>query len=191
MQIPENEKQLVIAIKQSDSDAFKKICELYYEQIYRFLWRRTRDGETACDLVQDVFLNVWKNRKNLDENKSIKAFFYRSAINAAINHLHRKVLVDKHFVMNESVEHLSGDNDADLKEYLDDALQGIPEPQRIVFILNKFEGFKYKEIADILQISVKTVESRMSKTLKTLRSKLSHLLIFILCWISLFYKFYK
>jgi len=58
-------------------------------------------------------------------------------------------------------------------------LQDLPEDQRIVFILNKFEGFKYAEIAETLQISIKTVESRMSKALKHLREKLRHLLILL------------
>ena len=181
MQIIDKEKQLVIAIKQSDGNAFKEICKLYYDQIYRFLWRRTRDNETACDLVQDVFLNVWKNRSNLDENKPIKAYFYRAANNAAINHLHKKVLTHKHFDKDQPVEDpVSNDKDMDFQEYLDDVLYDIPEQQRIVFILNKFEGFKYTEIAETLQISVKTVESRMSKTLKTLRARLGHLLMIVL-----------
>ena len=114
----------------------------------------------------------------MDETKSFKAYLYRSANNLAINHLKQKVVKQRYF----SDSKLDGFNSAEtdtreLNEYIDDILQGIPDAQRTVFILNKFEGFKYVEIAEIMQISVKTVEGRMSKILKTLREKLNHLLI--------------
>jgi RNA polymerase sigma-70 factor (ECF subfamily) len=64
------ETELIKAIRHSDKAAFKALCQIYYDPLYRFLWRKTRDEETARDLVQELFLNVWKNRANLDERQS-------------------------------------------------------------------------------------------------------------------------
>jgi len=175
------EKELVIAIKISDGAAFKELCQIYYDPLYRFLWRKTYNDEAAEDLVQDLFMNVWKARENLDENQSIKAYIYRAANNLAINYLRKEQLVQQRFEDNlkDDPADSTGSN-LEFQEILDDILQDIPENQRTVFILNKFEGLKYTEIADTLQISVKTVESRMSKTLKVLREKLAHLICLII-----------
>lgn len=175
------ESELIKAIRLSDQAAFKVLCQIYYDLLYRFLWRKTRDEETAKDLVQELFLNVWKIRANLEESQSLKAYLYRSANNLAINHLKKKALRQARLVDNAAVEQIAGtDERSDFQEYAEDALHGLPEEQRLVFMLNKFEGLKYAEIAELLQISVKTVESRMSKALKMLREKLQHLLIFII-----------
>ena len=171
------EVEIVAAIRRSDHNAFQQLCEIYYEPLYRFLWRKTRNETMAMDLVQELFAAVWKRREFLDETRYIRAYLYNSANNLAINHLKKKVLKQSYFVDDLTVENISatGDNET-LSQYLDEVLEDLPETQRSVFILNKFEGFKYAEIAEILNISVKTVESRMSKALKVLREKFRHLL---------------
>jgi len=169
---PPKDDELIRAINLSDRAAFKQLCERYYDPLYRFLWRKTRNDEAAKDLVQELFMNLWKMRVSLEENLSIKAYLYRAASNLAINHLRKKVLQQTHFVDNLA-NALAGysDEERELRECLDEALQDLPEAQRTVFVLNRFEGLKYAEIAETLQISIKTVESRMSQTLKHLREK--------------------
>jgi RNA polymerase sigma-70 factor (ECF subfamily) len=145
------------------------------------LWRKTYDHEIAKDLVQDVFVNIWRNRNNLDSQNNIKAYIYKTASNIAINHIKKKSIKKNYFVNDcETDMKDNSGNSMEFEEYMDDIMMEIPPKQRIVFMLNKFEGFKYKEIAEMLGISVKTVESRMSKTLKTLRNKLKHLIILLL-----------
>ena len=171
------EHELVKRIKLADDVAFKELCRIYYEPIYRFLWRKIRDENTALDLVQQLFLNIWKTRESLDETRILKPYIYQSANNLAINHLKQKARRQKYFIDNNTAESVSqADSNQEFQEYVDDVLYDLPETQRSVFILNKFEGFKYAEIAAMLNVSVKTVESRMSKALKTLRHKLHHLL---------------
>ena len=175
------ELELIKAIRQADKTAFKALCGIYYDPLYRFLWRKTRDEETAKDLVQELFLNVWKNRANLDETQSSKAYLYRAASNLAINHLKKKAVRQAYAVDSSATERMAEtDEQHDFQEYAEEVLHDLPEEQRLVFTLNKFEGLKYSEIAEMLQISVKTVESRMSKALKTLREKLRHVLSIII-----------
>jgi len=171
------ELELIKAIRRDDKTAFKALCRIYYDPLYRFLWRKTRDEETAKDLVQELFLNVWKNRANLDETQSSKSYLYRSANNIAINHLKKKAIRQAYTLDSPAAGRMAGtDEKHDFQEYAEEVLHDLPEEQRLVFTLNKFEGLKYHEIAKMLNISVKTVESRMSKALKTLREKLRPLL---------------
>ncbi len=169
---PPNDEELIRAIEVSDRAAFKQLCARYYDPLYRFLWRKTRNEEAAKDLVQELFMNLWKMRARLDENLSIKAYLYRAANNLAINHLRKKILHQAHF-SDDLADAPAGhsDEERELQECLDEALQDLPEAQRTVFMLNRFEGLRYAEIAEALQISIKTVESRMSQTLKHLREK--------------------
>ena len=167
-----DDEELTRAINSSDRAAFKQLCKRYYDPLYRFLWRKTRNHDSAQDLVQELFMNVWNRRARLDEKLSIKAYLYRAANNLAINHLRKKVLRQAHFV--DNLDHAPAghsDEERELQECLDEALQYLPEAQRTVFVLNRFEGLKYDEIAETLQISIKTVESRMSQALKHLRAK--------------------
>jgi RNA polymerase sigma-70 factor (ECF subfamily) len=173
-----NELEFIKAIRRGDKTAFRALSRIYYDPLYRFLWRKTRDEETAKDLVQELFLNVWKNRANLDETQSCKAYLYRAAHNLAINHLKKKAARQAHLVDRAAADQIAAtDERRDFQEYVEEVLGDLPEEQRLVFTLNKFEGLKYGEIAKMLHVSVKTVESRMSKALKALREKLGHLLI--------------
>ncbi len=171
------EPELIKALRQDDRGAFKAFCRIYYDPLYRFLWRKTRDEETAKDLVQELFLNVWKNRANLDEAQSSKAYLYRAANNIAINHLKKKAIRQAHFLDSAAAGQIAAtDEQRDFQEYVEETLGDLPEEQRLVFTLNKFDGLKYSEIAAMLNVSVKTVESRMGKALKALREKLGPLL---------------
>jgi RNA polymerase sigma-70 factor (ECF subfamily) len=172
-----NELESIKAIRRADKTAFKALCEIYYDALYRFLWRKTRDEEAAKDLAQELFLNVWKNRANLDETQSCKPYLYRAANNLAINHLKKKAVRQAHISESAAAGQTAAlDEQRDFQEYVDEVLIDLPEEQRLVFTLNKFEGLKYGEIAGMLNISVKTVESRMSKALKALREKVGALL---------------
>lgn len=177
----QNEKDLLNSVINSDQDAFRKLSEIYYDPLYRFIWRKTRNAEMAKDLVQELFLNVWKLRKQIDPARSFKAYLYSAANNLTINYFKSTGRKQKYFTETDPAETSAIHTDpAEFQEYLEDVLNGLPEEQKTVFILNKFEGFKYEEIAKTLNISVKTVESRMGKILKVLRDKLSLFLVLLL-----------
>lgn len=169
---------LVCRIKKSDSEAFKDLCKIYYEALYRFLWRRTFDKDISFDLVQELFINVWKNREHLDENRPVKAYLYKAAANLSINHL--KSMHSRRTVSLGELEDHTGpasNNETESDMYVENILSRLPEKQRTVFELNKFEGLKYSEIAEILQVSVKTIEARMSNALRSLRKMIKMLML--------------
>jgi RNA polymerase sigma-70 factor, ECF subfamily len=163
------DSELVKAIRNGENDSFKELYHRYYRLLIHFGYMHTHSMDVTRDLVQDLFFNIWKNRNRLDPEKSIKAYLYRSLNNLIINHL-------KHSSSRTySYESISDENkiivDRDLSFEMDfqKALSRMPEKIKNVFLLSRMEGYKYQEIAEICEISVKAVEKRMSKALEYFR----------------------
>ena len=166
------DQQLTIAIKRSDADAFEAFYHKYFESIFQFLWRLTLNSEEARDLTQEAFLRIWETHERLQPERSIKAYLYRIANNLAVDHLRRKPVQADYLAQMPSAEMVSfQEENVLLREKILSSIEGLPDPLRLVFTLSRFEGLKYVEIAEALGVSIKTVESRMSKALKILREK--------------------
>jgi RNA polymerase sigma-70 factor (ECF subfamily) len=178
--------ELAQAIKDSDHAAFKVLYYRYFEALFRFLWRQTGDSELSKDLLQEVFSRVWKNRGHLDPGQSLKSYLYRIGHNLVIDH--RRQRAHKPQYLDEdptSGPEYFTEEHFDFQEKLQAAIKSLPEPVRLVFTMNRFEGIKYADIAEALNISVKTVEARMSKALKILREKLAPFLVGVLLLLHL------
>ncbi|MFQ5676141.1 MAG: RNA polymerase sigma-70 factor [bacterium] len=176
-----SDEQLSLRIKRADADAFQHLYHRYFETLFAYLWRRTRDGEVSKDLAQETFLKLWTHRRSLDPAKSIKAYLYRIANNLSIDH-QRKQSLEAAYAAREAQlgKAVMQQESPELTEAVHLAIANLPDAIRVVFTLNRFEGLKYREIAETLDISVKTVESRMSKALKILQEKLHPLLLTLL-----------
>ena len=172
---------MVEAIKASDHLAFKTLYYRYFEALFRFLWRQTHNEELAKDLLQELFSRVWKSRHHLDPQQPIKSYLYRIGHNLVIDHrrqnAHRVDSLDAHPEIEPAY---AADEQFDLQDKIAAAIKSLPEPVRLVFAMNRFDGVKYAEIAAVLNISVKTVEARMSKALALLREKLAPFLMSLL-----------
>lgn len=162
---------LVQSIKENDTAAFKILYYKYYNQLFRYAYYRLYSTETASDLLQDLFTRVWKNRKLLNPNKSIKAYLYKSLTNLIINHskLKSSQNISYNTMKEDTTEHrLDIDTEIDIQN----ALNKLPEKLKTVFVLSRVEGFKYNEIAEVCSISIKAVEKRMSRAFYLLRDLL-------------------
>ncbi|MGH7451773.1 MAG: RNA polymerase sigma factor, partial [bacterium] len=169
-----SDQQLAQLIQHSDAEAFKTIYYRYYRPLFRFAFYRTHSKEISQDLIHDTFARLWSNRERLDPEKSLKAYLYRTVNNLVIDHLRHKATEEAYLQEQPPAEELLDqlEDDVVLRERIENAIAGLPENARLVFMLYHFEGFKYAEITEALEISVKTVESRMSKALQILREKL-------------------
>ncbi len=175
------DKQLTIAIKSSDADAFKTFYHKYFEKIFQFLWGLTLNPEHARDLTQEAFLRIWVTRDRLQPERSIKAYLYRIANNLAVDDLRKKLSQADYLEQMPAAETASfQEENVLLREKILSSIDELPDPLRLVFTLSRFEGLKYTEIAEALDVSIKTVESRMSKALKILRKKVHPFLATIL-----------
>ena len=152
--------------------AFRTLYLRYYDAIYRYIAHRLYSGEDVQDFVQEVFTRLWQHREDLDPRKSIKAYLYRMSYNLVVDHL-RKQGSGKTYRINIQMENPSPEAGLDDQLTLREAVEGLPERIRLVFTMSRDEGLKYSEIAEICDISVKTVESRMTQAFRILRKQLA------------------
>jgi RNA polymerase sigma-70 factor (ECF subfamily) len=167
----------------------ESVFRQWYPSLCHVTYKIIRDKETAEDIVQDVFVKMWENRKNLKINISIKSYLYRSCINTALNETARQKKYTK--VPAEGAIIIASQNTAenieleDLHKKIDEGIGLLPPACKSVFILSRFEEMSYKEIAGTLDISVKTVENQMGKALQILREHLKdYLILLILFFLS-------
>ena len=155
---------------------FKLLFDTYFNAIKNYLFYRIGDIDIATDITQDVFVRIWEKQMNLDMNNA-KYMLYKIARDMLVSKYRRLEVENKYsqrmqFEMTEVVE----DNDFDYKQLklkYENALIKLPDKQRTVFLMSRMEELKYAEIAERLDISIKTVEKRMSNALFYLRKVLT------------------
>lgn len=163
------DKELILGISEGNKSAFKVLFNKYYKQLVGFSVYRTSDVDVSKDLVQDLFIRVWNLRDTLNPHKSIRTYLYKAVLNQIKNHYKK---YSKKVLLNDYVlPQIKSDQDSEID--FATAINELPEKIKIVIMLSRIEGFKYSEIAEICNISVKAVEKRVSKALKFLRIRLS------------------
>ena len=166
-------------IQSGDIREFEGLFMKYYEPLCRHADKILNDMDTAEDIVQEFFYQFWKNRETITLKFSLNAYLYQSIRNNALHHIQhlaiRKNYAEKVFSEFQDFMPAYFQTDINLNE-LDKAinatLEQMPERCSLVFRMNRFEGKKYREISEILSISVKTVEADMGKALQIFRKSL-------------------
>jgi len=183
-----NEAERVNKIRLGDSAAFEDLFNSYCQQLINFARRYVFDKQIAENIVQDVFVNVWQSRTNLDPSKMIKAYLFTAVKNESLKQLRRLDVEKKNYDrVLEFSSKFNPDKEIEGKEldyYVNQAVNELPEKCKEIFRMNRFENLKYAEIAEILDISIKTVETQMGRALKKLRERLKPLLTMILFMIT-------
>jgi RNA polymerase sigma-70 factor, ECF subfamily len=177
-----SEKQVLETIQSGNESAFEMIFRAYYQPLCRYAYSFLSDKEEAEEVVQSAFITVWEKRKSLDIQTSLKSYLYRMVRNACLNVIKHEKIKQQHVAHElavteatyESVSQKVYASELELK--IGEAMKVLPEQCRLVFQLSRFEELKYQEIADQLQISVKTVENHMGKALKIMREQLKEYL---------------
>ena len=165
-------------IRKGDIGAFEELFHRFYGGLRGYAETIVRKEEVAEEVVQDVFYNIWKNREVLQINRNWQSYLYRSVHNNAVMYLRktkREQLFDQEWIAESEAD--TADPAAlvqrdELSELLSKTLESLPERTREIFRLNRQEGMKYREIAEKLSVSVKTVEANMGRALKLLRKSL-------------------
>ena len=147
--------------------------------------------DEAEEIVQQVFYSLWAKRGSLDINTTLKAYLFKAVHNSSLNKIKQgkvRQLYANNYKATANVEtHTSGQllQGKELEALINEAIAELPEQCGVVFKMSRFGNLKYAEIADELNISVKTVENHMGKALKLMRDKLKDYL-HILIWVLLF-----
>lgn len=173
------EDSRLIGLLRSDPDrAMMRIFELYYEEVCRHIYRIVTDAEASRDIAQSVFMELWSKRATLDIHTSVGAYLHKAALTRALNYLrdnkkhhHEPDEELKYYPSGSStpLEQLTG---TEMQQVITQAIDQLPARCREVFVLSRYEGMSYAEIAETLSISTKTVENQISKALAILRTAL-------------------
>ncbi|MCT4601790.1 MAG: RNA polymerase sigma-70 factor [Marinifilum sp.] len=177
------EEQIKQIIK-GDKSAFELFFHNYYGRLLKYAVLLLKDDDVAEDIVQEAFVNLWKQRKTLDANQSLNALIYKFVRNRCINYLrdNETYLKNKEQWCKEELQHVAhydflGKEEVAVEDLilqeLDKAIEGLPDKCKQVFILNKMEGIKQSEIAEQLNLSVKMVEKHVATAKSKLKKQLT------------------
>jgi len=182
------ENKRLQAIREGDKHAFELLFHECYRPMVAYAFRFLGEMEPAESVVQDVFLKFWQKRKELMITSSLRSYLFRAVRNLSLNYLeHQKIMTGyAHLVTERESDRFDYSDfyvEVGLKEKIDAAIASLPEKRQEIFRLAREEGLKYREIAEQLNISIKTVETQMTLALKQLRTALKdyrHLVLFFL-----------
>lgn len=186
------EAAIVAELKAGSEDAYAWLIGQYHQPIYSLVYRMVNEPADAADTVQEVFLKVFRGMKNFHGESSLKTWIYRIAVHEASN---RRRWWSRHKALEISIEvpEVGGDEGTvHTREFRDDSespldnvmheevkarveqeLSAVPEPFRTTLILRDLEDMSYEEIAEIMEVSLGTVKSRLTRGRQALRQRLS------------------
>ena len=169
------------AVNVDSTIVFEQVFRSHFKALHAYACTILKDEATAEEMVQNVFYKLWEKKEQIQVQQSIAAYLYKSVYYECLNFIkHSKVKsayqAHASYVMPENETAADTASMRQLQLKLDEALKELPEQCRTIFQMSRFEELKYREIADRLNISVKTVENQMGKALKILRTKLADFL---------------
>ncbi len=162
-------------MRNSDESAFKELFDATFENYVRYAWRFTRNKESAMDIVQEGFIKLWNYRDKLDPSQSLKTYIYRMIKHKALNHLRDRrqddvPLADLELVADSGPE-FEEQTESALGSSMKKWIKGLPERQREAFKLSRFEGLTHEEIAEVMEVSPRTVNNHIVAALNTLQEQ--------------------
>lgn len=175
-----DDAQLLQRIRDGDEGAFDTLFRRYYPQLVGFAEAMLRGGGMSEDIVQDVLLELWRRRHLVSTDDSCKAYLFRAVRNRVLNAIRHDsnvrrlepVVRDEAVALEAPAADVSaGAHELDLA--IREAVNGLREPIRECFLLSRRDKLTYVQIADVLGVSVKTVEARMGAALRELRERLA------------------
>jgi RNA polymerase sigma-70 factor, ECF subfamily len=171
--------EIMERIKSGDEPAFHELFEKTYPDLCRFSCLYVKDRDIAENIVQDFFVNFWIKRDTLAINTSISSYLFSSVKNRSLNHIRdtKKILkLDENIdLVDSTVSYPDFQDEIDmnnLNNALKEAIESLPPKCRTIFKMSRFEELTYKEIANKLDISAKTVENQIGIALKKLHEVL-------------------
>lgn len=176
-------------IQEGDDSAFEALFRTYADRLCAFVDQHVNAPEIAEEIVQDLFLEIWQCRESWRPQTNVRAYLYKTAHHKALDYLKHQRVVDawkEQAGINESAAPNAPEENLRQKELtraVQEAIDQLPERRRLIFILNRRHGMTYAEVAEMLDLSIHTVETQMSRAFKTLRKLLAHcasLLIFLM-----------
>ena len=189
-----SDNTIIGLIKEGNKGAFEQMFRTFYKMLRAYAYTFIKDNEGAEEIIQNVFCRIWEKRDQLKTDGSLRSYLYRAVHNESLSHLrHEKVKNLFQDYYKDNIEEASDEAAnkilaTELDRHIQRAIAELPQQCRIIFQMSRFEQLKYQQIADILEISIKTVENQMGKALKVLRLKLVEFLPIIIVLLYLMKK---
>jgi RNA polymerase sigma-70 factor (family 1) len=192
-----NETELILKISKGDKRAFTALFEGYYKSLAAFIFKLTESMEITEEIVQDVFIKVWLKRESLNEINSFSNYLFILSKNKTLNYLRKQARYSTHFqsLEKELETDIRAEEENDIYEdfrlLIDDAIERLPQQQRRIYQMSRFERLKYEEIAQQLNLSAETVKKHMYLATKTIKeyvhNHMDEVVVYILlCGINFF-----
>lgn len=193
MNINKSNTELLKLLKSGDMSAFDSIYGKYSRRLYSFVFRYVKQRTDTEEIVQEVFIKIWKSRDKINIYSSFESFLFTIAHNATVNLLKKRATEQKYIEHVKSLQHIDETYELineihynELKQKFQSLLNELSPRQKEIFQLSREEGLSHKEIAKKLGISVHTVKNHLVTTLAFLKSRLDNGLIISGLFISLF-----
>lgn len=172
-----NDDELINALKRGDSKGYQFLVKNYHQKLCVYGLSLANDSDLAEDIVQNVFMSIWKNRNKLKDNFNLKSYLYRSVYNEFIDQYRKnravltleKKYIDALSYIVEEEDEKSIDN---LMKVVKQEIEKLPPKCKQTFLLSKEEGLTNLEIAEYLNVSIKSVEAHITKAFTILRDSI-------------------
>lgn len=180
------EQEFIAGLRESNEVIFENVFKSYYSRLCNFANTIVCDSFEAEEMVQHTFLTIWENREVISIHTSLKSYLYRAVHNHCLNRVKHLKVRKAHSdfmkyqdepVFDNASQHIIS---SELEQQINKAIQEMPQQCRTVFVLSRFENLTYAEIAEQMDISIKTVEKHMMKALKIMREDLKDYLPYLL-----------
>jgi RNA polymerase sigma-70 factor (family 1) len=177
------QKYLTRISKSDDQQAFQVIFELYFEQLLNFSVGYVKQSDVAEDILADMFIRLWENRQKLHTIENFDAYVFTSVKNQSLKHIEKKQRqtgkpLDEENLHQKMVDNYTPETEYEFKELnrkFNEAVEQLPDQCKRTFQLVKQDKLKYKDVAEILGISIKTVDAHVVKAVRRLREKFDDL----------------
>jgi len=174
----------ITTIQKGSEKAFTQVYSQYHVKLYRYFLKKTRSDEMATELVQIVFIKLWRFKHTLSENYSLDTQLFNMARTCLIDFIRQQSIQKTRLVNLETDADINIYTQPDLSfemtDYFNHAIKTLPPVRKKVFILSRLQGLSYHEIAQHLSISIHTVEDHMTKAIRHIKALSSFLWLFFL-----------
>ncbi|OFX17587.1 MAG: hypothetical protein A2033_04625 [Bacteroidetes bacterium GWA2_31_9] len=176
-------------IEKLDKNSFEILFKQYFSVLCQFARKYVRDLDTSKEIVHDCFVSFWDKRDTIDLSKPVKTYLFTSVHNRCLNHIRNNKKFDQNVenfeLLDLSHHHIASDSlvEQEISSQINNAIESLPEKCKEIFKMSRFEEMKYKEIAEKLNLSIKTVEAQMSKALQVMRTSLSEFISVLIYFI--------
>lgn len=175
----------------------ERLFKDHHKTLSNLAYNVVRDKDVAKDVVQEVFLRLWQNRDRIDFGSQITHYLTRATTHTALNYLRsRRKLTSIDDLTSGAIENPQGHDDyayQELEKKVSNAIERLPPKCRAIYLLSRNEGLKYQQIAEVMDISLKTVENQMGIALEKLRQELKPYLfpVSVLVLLALLYAIFS